>query len=410
MKHKKVLGLILSLVLVLCVAIPGTLASENLNQPALICEKTEHVHGGGCWTVPETPACGMETGAGAHAHDGNCYGVLRGLTCTLPEDGNHTHGAECYGELKTLVCTVTEDENHTHGGECYAPKTGLVCSLAESAGHIHVESCYPTVLSCTLEEHTHDAACYAAPLSEEENEPTCTCGSADGTHVEGCPLYAAPQEPTCTCGSVDGTHVAGCPLYVAPTCTCGSVDGTHVEGCPLYVAPTCTCGSADGTHVAGCALYVAPEQPAEAEKTCTCDPAPAEGEAHKEGCPLYAAPEQPAEAEKTCTCDPKPAEGEAHLEGCPLYVKPTEENPFKELYDKLMATASIVEFTEIYAAYTDDDIAQFEKWVVENELLDSLKSHIYAISPAPTMPETVVFTNAGPFMPPVEVADSGSGN
>ena len=145
-------------------------------------------------------------------------------------------------------------------------------------------------------------------------------------------------------------------------------------------------------------------------KTCTCDPKPAEGEAHKEGCPLYVAPEQPAEAEKVCTCDPKPAEGEAHLEGCPLYVKPTEENPFKELYDKLMATASIVEFKEICAAYTDDDIAQFEKWVVENGLLDSLQSHIYAISPAPTMPETVVFTDAGPFMPPVDVADSGSGN
>lgn len=145
-------------------------------------------------------------------------------------------------------------------------------------------------------------------------------------------------------------------------------------------------------------------------KTCTCDPKPAEGEAHKEGCPLYVAPEQPAEAEKTCTCDPKPAEGETHREGCPLYVKPTEENPFKELYDKLMATASIVEFKEICAAYTDDDIAQFEKWVVENGLLDSLQSHIYAISPAPTMPETVVFTDAGPFMPPVDVADSGSGN
>ena len=152
------------------------------------------------------------------------------------------------------------------------------------------------------------------------------------------------------------------------------------------------------------------EKPAETEapKECTCSAA--EGEAHKEGCPLYVAPEQPAEAEKTCTCDPAPADGEAHLEGCPLYVKPTEENPFKELYDKLMATASIVEFKEICAAYTDDDIAQFEKWVVENGLLDSLQSHIYAISPAPTMPETVVFTDAGPFMPPVEVADSGSGN
>ena len=91
-------------------------------------------------------------------------------------------------------------------------------------------------------------------------------------------------------------------------------------------------------------------------------------------------------------------------------MKPTEENPFKELYDKLMAAASMVEFKEICAAYTDDDIAQFEKWVVENGLLDSLQSHIYAISPAPTMPETVVFTDAGPFMPPVDVADSGSGN
>lgn len=60
----------------------------------------------------------------------------------------------------------------------------------------------------------------------------------------------------------------------------------------------------------------------ESAKTCTCDPVPAEGEAHKEGCPLYAAPEQPAEAEKTCTCDPAPAEGEAHKEGCPLYVAP----------------------------------------------------------------------------------------
>ena len=155
----------------------------------------------------------------------------------------------------------------------------------------------------------------------------------------------------------------------------------------------CTCSAAEGeAHKEGCPLYVAPEQPAEAEKTCTCDPAPAEGEAHKEGCPLYVAPEKPAEAEKTCTWDPAPAEGEEHLEGCPPDA------------------ASMVEFTEICAAYTDDDLEQFEKWVVENEMLDSLQSHINVISPAPTMPETVVFTDAGPFMPPVEVADSGSGN
>lgn len=53
---------------------------------------------------------------------------------------------------------------------------------------------------------------------------------------------------------------------------------------------------------------VAPETP-EPVLTCTCDPAPAEGEAHKEGCPL---------APLSCTCDPAPLEGEPHAEGCPM--------------------------------------------------------------------------------------------
>ncbi|MBQ8613092.1 MAG: hypothetical protein IJ416_02605 [Ruminiclostridium sp.] len=74
----------------------------------------------------------------------------------------------------------------------------------------------------------------------------------------------------------------------------------------------CTCDPAPAegeAHKEGCPLYEAP--------TCTCDPAPAEGEAHKEGCPLYEAPK--------CTCDPAPEEGAAHAEGCPLYVAPATE-------------------------------------------------------------------------------------
>ena len=260
MKQKKVIGLILSLALVLCVAIPGTLASENINQPVLVCEKPVHTHDANCWTVSETPECGMEAGAGAHFHDGGCYGYVEGLICTLPEDENHTHTEQCRGVLKDLVCTLPVDENHAHTDSCYAPRTGLTCGLTESAGHVHGADCYPAVLSCTLEEHTHDAGCYAAPLSEEENEPTCTCGSVDGTHIEGCALYVAPQAPTCTCGSVDGTHIEGCPLYVAPTCTCGSVDGIHVEGCALYVAPV-----EEFQHIEGCS-----EECTDEECTCLC--------------------------------------------------------------------------------------------------------------------------------------------
>ena len=124
----------------------------------------------------------------------------------------------------------------------------------------------------------------------------------------------------------------------AQTCTCDPAPAegeAHKEGCPLYVAPkqpaeeekACTCDPAPAegeAHKEGCPLYVAPQQPAEEEKTCTCDPAPAEGEAHQEGCPLYVAPKQPAEEEKTCTCDPAPAEGEAHKEGCPFYTAPEQ--------------------------------------------------------------------------------------
>ena len=112
--------------------------------------------------------------------------------------------------------------------------------------------------------------------TEPEPEKTCTCGAAEGeAHKEGCPLYTAPAAPT----------------EPEKTCTCGAADGTHKEGCPLYTAPaapaepekTCTCGSTDGTHKENCPLYVAPAE----QDECTCDPKPAEGEAHQKGCPLY---------------------------------------------------------------------------------------------------------------------------
>ena len=122
------------------------------------------------------------------------------------------------------------------------------------------------------------------------------------------------------------------PTSEEQACTCGTTDGTHAEGCPLYTAPeapaneekACTCGTTDGTHAEDCPLYTAQKAPVNEEKTCICDPKPAEGDPHKEGCPLYTAPKEPAGEEKTCICDPKPAEGEPHKVGCPLYEEQTE--------------------------------------------------------------------------------------
>ena len=197
---------------------------------------------------------------------------------------------------------------------------------------------------------------------------------------------------------------------------------------------TCTCDPkpAEGeAHQEGCPLYVAPEQPAEAEKTCTCDPKPAEGEAHQEGCPLYAAPEQPAEPVKTCTCDPKPAEGEAHQESCPLYVAP--EQPAKSthidgcsddctdenckcschLFKKIMACTTL---DEIWAVLDETPDEAFDALTDEQNV--AIDAKIAELEPAPapaivveqstdeTVPSEIVYptvnyTYVAPFGEPV---------
>ena len=176
------------------------------------------------------------------------------------------------------------------------------------------------------------------------------------------------------------------------------------------------------------------ETPAE-PKTCTCDPAPAEGEAHKEGCPLYVAPEKPAEEPKTCTCDPAPAEGEAHKEGCPLYVapeKPDEETPAVHiegcsddckaedckcachLFDKIMACTTqealedlIAETPEEYFGLLSDE--QIQKVEVHIKSLETVPLPAVTIEndvveetvPSEIVRPTVNYTYVAPFGDPV---------
>ena len=186
---------------------------------------------------------------------------------------------------------------------------------------------------------------------------------------------------------------------------------------------------------------VAPETP-EPVLTCTCDPAPAEGEAHAEGCPL---------APLSCTCDPAPLEGEEHKEGCPmtctcvsqpltgtihkedcpLYVDPNapivinhietclEDCTGEEctcvchLYEKIMACTSLDEVWAIMDAMTDDQWATLSE--SQFEAFDRLIAALDVI-PAPEVPEeenddpqieskiiypTVSYTYVAPFGAPV---------
>lgn len=186
-----------------------------------------------------------------------------------------------------------------------------------------------------------------------------------------------------------------------------------------------------------------PEQPEQPELTCTCDPAPAEGEAHKEGCPLYVAP-------LTCTCDPAPLEGEEHKEGCPLtctcvsqpltgtihkegcplYVAPEAPAVINHietclegctgeectcvchLYEKIMAAETLDEIWTLFDNASEETIN-----ALTDEMNAKIDEKIAALEPAPvpavvieqtketTVPSEIVYptvnyTNVAPFGAP----------
>ena len=164
-----------------------------------------------------------------------------------------------------------------------------------------------------------------------------------------------------------------------------------------------------------------PEQPAEPELTCTCDPAPAEGEQHKEGCPL---------APLSCTCDPAPLEGEPHAEGCPmtctcvsqpltgtihkegcpLYVAPEAPAVINHietclegctgeectcvchLFERIMACETMEEMEALIAETPEEEL----KALTEEQIAD-IEARMEALMPAP-LPAVVIEESE----PPVE--------
>lgn len=144
------------------------------------------------------------------------------------------------------------------------------------------------------------------------------------------------------------------------------------------------------------------EVPAADTPTCTCpdvegvDKA-AEDYVHAKDCPLYV---------PVCTCEgteeEKAAEGFVHAEGCDFYVAPVDPNA--ELYEKLMATTTAEEFLALVEGMSEEDEQAFSD-SLSAEQLEALRAHIQEIAPAEeaTPPQTVTFTDAGPFMPPVAV-------
>ncbi len=215
-------------------------------EPVLKCEKTEHKHGGACYT--------------AHEHGEDCYTLTCTestepvLVCTTEVYAHtdscytaHVHGEGCYGsELtcetpeKTLTCTAAdcthEDAGcyttHSHGEGCYTSVVTctestdpvLVCEKAEHkhgdacyTAHVHGEGCYTVtctestepVLVCTTEEYVHTEACY--------EEPVLKCEKTEHVHDEE------------ACYIVEHVHEAAC--YTEPVLICEKTVHTHTDEC-----------------------------------------------------------------------------------------------------------------------------------------------------------------------------------
>lgn len=199
---------------------------------------------------------------------------------------------------------------------------------------------------------------------------------------------------------VENTGAA--PVVDPVECSCGTETEVHCEGCPLYIAavPTdpvkaCTCGTEDDIHTEGCPLYVKAE---EVPSVTVGTPSDAEKPGVTTGSP-------------ECTCDPKPAEGEAHKKDCPLYVAQVAE---PSLFERLMACKTLEElFTivdetpqEVLLALTEEENAQIEAKIAQLEPEPLPPVVIEETMDVPVVSEiiypTVNFDNVAPFGAPVE--------
>lgn len=251
MMKKKLLTGALSAAMLVTLCVPRTLLTKaEITSHVLVCEKEEHTH------------------------SAKCYGPSEELTCGQEESEGHKHDDNCYKEEPVLTCTREEGEDHNHDDNCYTIKCELTCGEKESAGHTHSDSCYKKELTCGLEEHKHDKACYETVEEETEEETTApeTEASTDAEETEAPETKESTEAAETETTAAEETTGAETPETSetsetketeARECTCGTEDGIHDEDCPLYketskatasnaTTPTAPPAPVTQVHIEGC--------------------------------------------------------------------------------------------------------------------------------------------------------------
>ena len=183
-----------------------------------------------------------------------------------------------------------------------------------------------------------------------------------------------------------------------------SADAASSDGTISVATPETAQTPADSVVTDDAAPQSESETPAE-PKTCTCDPAPAEGEAHKEGCPLYAAPEKPAVPSHIDTCSDDCTDADCK---CPCH-----------LFDKFMACATQEALEDLIAETPEEYFG-----LLSDEQIQKVEAHIKSLETVPlpavtiendvaeeTVPSEIVrptvnYTYVAPFGDPVTGGDN----
>ena len=174
---------------------------------ALICQLTEeeaHAHDDACLDENGALICVRPVTTG-HAHNDACYETTETMTCALPEQEGHTHGDGCYQTVYDLTCALSDTEPHVHGNACYlwtpqltcqertaedGAQPILICAQEEIVAHTHQDSCFADgALTCGLTEvltHVHSADdCYQIIIQDSQQQ-ILSCGMEEHSHEESC--------------------------------------------------------------------------------------------------------------------------------------------------------------------------------------------------------------------------------
>lgn len=175
----------------------------------LICSE-DHEHEAGCYETVEKLICTQEETQG-HTHGEQCYQEKKNLTCSKEEVQGHTHSEQCYQVTETLICAEEEVGPHTHSKDCYNEAGERICGITAAVVHVHGKDCFRTVeldrpeLICTIEEHTHEDACFEKQDGMPADQYEYICGFGEHIHNDQC--YDGEK---LICDIPEHTHEAVC--------------------------------------------------------------------------------------------------------------------------------------------------------------------------------------------------------